>query len=141
MLRISLVTLGVDSVPKASRFYEQFGLARSPADDDGESVAFFQLGTVVLALFGREASRDDAAAGSVWTGNGGITLAQNVPSEAEVDALIARAQAAGATVLKAPQKAFWGGYHGFFADPDGHVWEIAYNPHFVLDENGAVVLP
>jgi catechol 2,3-dioxygenase-like lactoylglutathione lyase family enzyme len=141
MLRISLVTLGVDSVPEATRFYEAFGLTRSPVGGDGESVAFFQLGPVVLSLFGRESLRDDGQADRVWTGNGGIALAQNVGSEAEVDALIARAETAGAQVLKTPQKAFWGGYHGFFADPDGHVWEIAYNPGFPLDGNGAIVLP
>lgn len=141
MLRVSLVTLGVDSVPAATRFYEAFSLTRSPVGGDGESVAFFQLGPVVLALFGRAPLRDDGHADGVWTGNGGIALAQNVASTAEVDALIAKAQAAGAKVLKTPQKAFWGGYHGYFADPDGHVWEIAYNPDFPLDENGAVVLP
>jgi uncharacterized protein len=139
LLRISLVTLGVGSVPAATRFYEELGLKKSPIS--GESVAFFQLGPMVLALFGREAAREDGNAGSVWTGNGGMTLAQNVASEAEVDALMARAAAAGATILKAPQRAFWGGYHGFFADPDGHVWEIAHNPGFALDAGGAVVLP
>jgi uncharacterized glyoxalase superfamily protein PhnB len=141
MLRISLVTLGVRDVAAAARFYEQFGLVRSPADGDGDSVAFFQLGPSVLALFGRDALREDGQAAPVWTGNGGITLAQNVASEAEVDALFATAQAAGATVLKAPQKAFWGGYHGYFADPDGHVWEVAHNPGFPLDANGSVTLP
>jgi catechol 2,3-dioxygenase-like lactoylglutathione lyase family enzyme len=140
MLRISLVTLGVRSVPAAARFYEEFGLSRSTIAP-GESVAFFQLGPVVLALFGREPLREDGNADSVWTGNGGIALAQNVGSEAEVDALVARARAAGASILKEPQRAFWGGYHGYFADPDGHVWEVAYNPGFQLDENGVVILP
>jgi uncharacterized glyoxalase superfamily protein PhnB len=77
----------------------------------------------------------------VWTGNGGIALARNVGGEAEVDALIERTEAAGATILKRPQRAFWGGYHAYFADPDGHVWEVAHNPGFKLDESGAVVLP
>jgi catechol 2,3-dioxygenase-like lactoylglutathione lyase family enzyme len=139
MLRISLVTLGVDDVLAATRFYEALGLKKSHIS--GDSVAFFQLGPSVLALFGRDAARDDGNAGAVWTGNGGITLARVVGSEAEVDALIARAAAAGATILKEPQRAFWGGWHAFFADPDGHVWEIAHNPGFALDESGAVILP
>jgi catechol 2,3-dioxygenase-like lactoylglutathione lyase family enzyme len=143
MLRVSLVTLGVESVPKASRFYEAFGLTRSPVGggEDSNSVAFFQLGPVVLSLFGREALREDGQADRVWTGNGGIALARNVGSEAEVDALMERAEVAGATILKPPQRAFWGGYHAYFADPDGHVWEVAHNPCFKLDESGAVVLP
>jgi uncharacterized protein len=141
MLRVSLVTLGVDSVPKAARFYEEFGLTPSSAGGDGESVAFFQLGPVVLSLFGRAALSEDGKADTVWTGNGGMALAQNVSSKAEVDALIARAKAAGAKILKPPQTAFWGGYHAYFSDPDGHVWEIAYNPDFPLDENGAILLP
>ena len=139
MLRITLVTLGVENVPAATRFYEALGLKKSHIS--GESVAFFQLGPTVLALFGREAAREDGNIGAVWTGNGGITLAQNVGSEAEVDALVARAGAAGATILKEPQRAFWGGYHGFFADPDGNVWEVAHNPGFALDDSGAVILP
>ena len=139
MLRISLVTLGVEDVLASTRFYEALGLKKSHIS--GENVAFFQLGPSVLALFGRDAAREDGNAGAVWTGNGGITLAQNVGSEPEVDTLIARAAAAGATILKEPQRAFWGGRHAFFADPDGHVWEIAHNPGFALDENGAVILP
>ncbi len=89
----------------------------------------------VLGLFGREALEEDANAGAVWSGNGGIALAFNLPSEAEVAGEI------GARVLKQPQKAFWGGYHGFFADRDGHVWEVAYNPFFPVDRAGVVTLP
>jgi catechol 2,3-dioxygenase-like lactoylglutathione lyase family enzyme len=139
MLRISLVTLGVKNVPAATRFYEALGLVKSRIS--GESVAFFQLGPTVLALFGRDAAEEDGNASSVWAGNGGFALAQNVGTEAEVNAIIAAAAAAGATILKEPQKAFWGGYHGFFADPDGHVWEVAHNPGFTLDASGVVVLP
>jgi catechol 2,3-dioxygenase-like lactoylglutathione lyase family enzyme len=139
MLRISLVTLGVSDVASATRFYEAFGLTKSSASND--HVSFFQLGGGVLGLFGRESLAEDGNAAGVWTGNGGITLAYNLGSEAEVDALLARAEAIGATILKAPQKAFWGGYHGYFADPNGHVWEIAYNPFFGIDADGGVVLP
>ena len=81
MLRVSLITLGVDSVPKAIRFYEEFGLTRSSAGGDGENVAFFQLGPVVLSLFGRAALSEDGKADTVWTGNGGMALAQNVRSK------------------------------------------------------------
>jgi uncharacterized protein len=139
MLRISMVTLGVKDVAAASRFYEAFGLTKSPAGN--AHVAFFQLGPSVLGLFGREPLLEDSNAESVWTGNGGITLSRNLPSEAEVDALIAKAEAIGAKILKAPQKAFWGGYHGFFADLDGHVWEVAYNPFLNLGADGVVSLP
>lgn len=139
MLRMTLITLGVLDVAASTAFYERLGLEKSSAGND--SVSFFQLGPAVLALFGRDALRADAEADPVWTGNGGITLAQNLVSEAEVDALLARAEKAGAHILKPPQKAFWGGYHGYFADPDGHVWEIAHNPYFRLDESGALILP
>jgi predicted lactoylglutathione lyase len=141
MLRVSMINLGVDSVPKAIRFYEEFGLTRSSVGGDGESVAFFQLGPVVLSLFGRAALSEDGKADTVWTGNGGMTLAQTVGSKAEVDALMARAKSAGAKILKTPQTAFWGGYHAYFSDLDGHVWEVAYNPDFTLDSNGAILLP
>jgi hypothetical protein len=139
MLRISLVTLGVRDVGQAAVFYERLGLIRSSAGND--SVAFFQLGPAVLGLFGREALAEDAQAGPLWTGNGGVTLAYNVASPEQVDRAMARAEAAGATVLKPAQQAFWGGYHGYIADPDGHVWEIAHNPFFPLTEDGAIVLP
>jgi uncharacterized protein len=139
MLRMSLITLGVADVAAATEFYERFGLRKSSASQ--ESVSFFQLGPVVLGLFGREPLKEDGQAASVWTGNGGITLARNLGSEAEVDQLMSHAANIGAVILKPAQRAFWGGYHGYFADPDGHVWEIAYNPFFNLDEAGSVILP
>lgn len=138
MLRMSLITLGVANVAAATEFYEKFGLRRAAASQ--ESVTFFQLGYGVLGLFGREALGEDGNAGAVWSGNGGIALAQCVASEAEVDDLMALAETIGATVLVPPQRAFWGGYHGYFADLDGHVWEIAHNPFFALGENGVVTL-
>jgi uncharacterized protein len=129
----------VRDVAAATRFYEAFGLTKSSAGN--ENVAFFQLGSGVLGLFGRDSLREDGNAASVWSGNGGMTLARCVASEAEVDALLAKAEAAGAKLLKTPQKAFWGGYHGYFADIDGHVWEVAHNPLFKLDADGAITLP
>ena len=139
MLRMSLITLGVADVAAATEFYERFGLRKSSASQD--SISFFQLGQTVLGLFGREALKEDGNAAPVWTGNGGITLAYVVRSEAEVDRLMTQAGNLGALVLKPAQRAFWGGYHGYFADPDGHVWEIAHNPNFDLDDDGCVNLP
>ena len=95
----------------------------------------------MLALWGRDAQRDDAEASAVWTGNGGIVVAQNLPSEDAVDVMMARAEASGARVLKPAAKTFWGGYNGYFADPDGHVWEVAFNPFWELNEDGRIKLP
>jgi hypothetical protein len=140
LAHISLITLGVADVAKATAFYERLGFVRSKTASQ-ESVSFFQAGSVVLALWGRDAQRDDAQAAELWTGNGGIAIAQNVASEAEVDAMMRRAETAGAHVLKEAAKTFWGGYDGYFADPDGHVWEVAFNPFWELDEDGRVKLP
>lgn len=137
---ISLITLGVADVARATSFYERLGFVRSKSASQA-AISFFKAGPVVLALFGREALDDDAQAGGIWTGNGGITLAQNVTSEAEVDAMMARAEANGARILKPSAKPFWGGYDGYFADPDGHVWEVAFNPFWVVEEDGQVRLP
>ena len=137
---ISLITLGVADVAKATSFDERLGFVRSKSASQ-ESVSFFQAGPVVLALWGRDAQRDDAQAAEFWTGNGGIAVAQNLTSEAEVDAMMARAEAAGARILKPAAKTFWGGYDGYFADLDGHVWEVAFNPFWELDEGGRVRLP
>jgi predicted lactoylglutathione lyase len=137
---ITLITLGVADVAESTRFYERLGFVKSNSASQ-ESVSFFQAGGVVLAVWGREAQREDANAGGLWNGNGGIAVAQNVASEAEVDAVMARAEAAGARMLKPAAKTFWGGYNGYFADPDGHLWEIAYNPHWGLEEDGRIELP
>ena len=117
---ISLITLDVADVAKSTAFYEQLGFVRSKTASQ-ESVSFFQAGPLVLALWGRDAQRDDAEAAAVWTGNGGIVVAQNVASEDAVDVMMARAEASGARVLKPAAKTFWGGYDGYFADPDGCV--------------------
>ncbi|HEY9519925.1 MAG TPA: VOC family protein [Methyloceanibacter sp.] len=137
---ISLITLGVADIAKATSFYERFGFVRSKSAS-ADSVSFFQAGPVVLALWGRDAQRDDAQAAELWTGNGGIVVAQNLASEDAVDVAMARAEAAGARILKPAAKTFWGGYNGYFADPDGHVWEVAFNPFWELDEDGRVKLP
>ena len=137
---ISLITLGVADIARATSFYERLGFVRSKGASQA-AVSFMQAGGVVLALWGRDAQRDDALAGEIWTGNGGMVVAQNLASEAEVDAAMARAEAAGARILKLAAKTFWGGYDGYYADADGHVWEVAFNPFWQLDEQGRVKLP
>ncbi len=139
MLRISMITLGVKDVAASTAFYEALGLAKSDASQ--EAVTFFEAGPCVLGLFGREALAEDGNAGELWSGNGGFSVAYNVPSKEAVEKMIAKADEIGATILKTPQDVFWGGYHGYFADPDGHIWEIAYNPFFPVSEDGTVTLP
>jgi uncharacterized protein len=138
--RISIVTLGVASVPAARRFYEALGWKRSSASQ-GDEVAFYQLNGLALSLFSRAALAADAMVADSQPGFSGITLAQNLDSPAAVDKAFAEALAAGARALKPPETAFWGGYSGYFADPDGHIWELAHNPFFPLDADGALVLP
>lgn len=137
--RLSLVTLGVSDVARARAFYEALGFKASSASQT--SVTFFDAGGVVLALFGRDALDADAHADPGKPGFSGVSLAHNVRSEAEVDALLAHAVACGAKLMKPGQKVFWGGYSGYFSDPDGHLWEIAFNPFFPLDRHGRVRLP
>jgi catechol 2,3-dioxygenase-like lactoylglutathione lyase family enzyme len=137
--RISLVTLGVSDVGRSRRFYEALGWKASGASVEG--TIFFQLGGMALSLFGRDALAEDAGLPSHGSGFGGITLAQNVHSEEAVDQLLAEAERAGARILKPAQRAFWGGYTGYFADPDGHPWEIAWNPGFTLETDGRLRLP
>ncbi|HEX8913197.1 MAG TPA: VOC family protein [Humisphaera sp.] len=139
-LRLSLVTLGTADVPRAVAFYRDgLGLPMSSASVD--DVAFFRAGGCVLAVYPRDKLAgvpDPLPAGGAY---GGFTLAYNVPDKADVAAVLARAAAAGARVVKPAADAFWGGHHGYFADPDGHLWEVAWNPFFPLDEAGNVVLP
>ena len=106
-----------------------------------ESIVFLKGGAGVLALYGREALAEDALAEDLPTGFAAITLARNASSKEEVDAWFATALAAGARELKTPQEAFWGGYSGYLADPDGHLWEFAFNPYFVFDDHGNLALP
>ncbi len=124
--RISMITLGVHDLPRAVEFYQRLGL---PKIDSPPSVAFFSLNGTWLGLYGRDALAEDATVPAEGSGFAGFALAHNVDSEAEVDALMAEVVAAGATLVKKPQKVFWGGYSGYFKDPDGHLWEIAHNPH------------
>ncbi|HSH59575.1 MAG TPA: VOC family protein [Acidimicrobiales bacterium] len=134
--RISLITLGVSEPARARAFYEALGWSGESPDGD---VVFFQVGGMILALWGRDKLAEDSSVrdGGGW---GGVTLAYNVSSPAAVDALLAEAEAAGATIGRRGGATFWGGYSGIFIDPDGHPWEVAHNPGWILDEDGSVRL-
>ena len=136
---ISFVTLGVADLERSRRFYSALGWRESSASQP--AVAFFQAGSVAFALFGREALADDASVSPAGSGFPAFTLAHNVASEAAVDATLAEAVAAGARLVRPGERAPWGGYRGYFADPDGFLWEVCFNPFFATDETGAVRLP
>ncbi|NIC06175.1 VOC family protein [Billgrantia bachuensis] len=124
--RISMITLGVRDLEASIRFYEQgLGLPRMESPPE---VAFFTLNGTWLGLYGRESLAEDAGVPAEGSGFAGIALAHNLGSEAEVDELLEQAVGAGAKLVKPGQKVFWGGYSGYFADPDGYLWEVAHNP-------------
>jgi hypothetical protein len=133
--RVSLVTLGVADLERARAFYESLGW-RTGAEP-GDDVCFFQAGGMVVALWSRSALAEDSgvADGGGW---GGVTLAHNVRSPTEVDAVLEEAREAGATIAREGAETFWGGYSGVFVDPDGHPWEVAHNPHWQLADDGSV---
>lgn len=135
--RISLITLGVDDLGRARAFYEQ-GLGWEPASAP-EGVVFYQLPGIALALFGRNDLAEDARQ-PVDGRFSGITIAINQRTEADVDAVLAQAEGAGAKILKPAEKVFWGGYSGYFADPDGHVWEVALNPEWTINPDGTLTI-
>ena len=137
--RLSLVTLGVANLAQARAFYEAMGW--QPAKPDIEGVVFFQLRGMILGLFGREDLARDALLDPEGSGFRGISLAYNTRTPEEVDAELDRAVAAGGKLLKPAQKVFWGGYAGYFTDPDGHLWEVAHNPFWQLAADGSVSLP
>jgi uncharacterized protein len=139
--RITLITLGVGDLERAQRFYRDgLGWPLSSASVEGD-VAFFRTDGAVLALYPRELLAADAHLPPDGSGFGGIALAQNVRSRAEVDAVLAQAVAAGGAILKPAVEAEWGGYHGYFADLDGYPWEIAWNPGFPIKADGSLDLP
>ena len=135
--RLSLVTLGVADLSRARALYEALGwiTGASPADD----VVFFQAGGMILALWSREQLAEDSVVEDSG-GWGGVTLAHNVRSPEEVDAVIAEAERAGATIGRPGAATFWGGYSGVFLDPDGHPWEVAHNPRWTIAEDGSTRL-
>jgi len=136
--RINLITLGVADIARARAFYEALGWQPAQAE---AAVVFYRLDSMALGLFGRAALAEDQGRAGAELGTGAMTLAQNFPDRAGVDAAFAAALAAGATALKPPEEVFWGGYSGYFADPDGHVWELAHNPFWPLDAAGRLTLP
>ena len=135
--RLSLITLGVADLPSARAFYEALGW--STGADPGDDVAFFQVGGIVVALWDRAKLAEDSCVEDSG-GWGGVTLAYNVSSPAEVDAVIAEAEAAGAAIPRAGAETFWGGYSGVFIDPEGHPWEVAHNPHWTVHDDGTTTL-
>lgn len=137
--RLTLVTLGVADVARATSFFEALGWRKSSASQD--EVSFFQLGGLALSIFGRDALADDAGVSSQGSGFTGISLAINLGSEAEVDRVAAEWVACGGAMVKPPQRVFWGGYSGYVADLDGHLWELAHNPGFTLSPDGAMHIP
>jgi catechol 2,3-dioxygenase-like lactoylglutathione lyase family enzyme len=132
--RLSLVTLGVSNLNLSRAFYEALGWQPK---GDVEDVVFFQAGCMVVALWSRSRLAEDSGVEDTG-GWGGITLAHNVGSPAEVDAVIAEAEVAGARIARRGAETFWGGYSGVFVDPDGHPWEVAHNPHWTIRDDGSV---
>src|SRR5262245_39198538 len=137
---LTVVTLGVADLQRARSFYCE-GLGFRVARGSDENIVFLQAGGVILGLYPRKLLAEDAMLPPAGSGFGGITLARNVATKVEVDAALERAERAGARILKSARDVFWGGYSGYFADPDGYPWEVAYNPYWELDENGQVQLP
>src|SRR5262245_41499277 len=138
--RITLVTLGVGDPEASRKFYEALGFRASRASVAGE-VAFFQAGAVVLALWRRDALAEDARVADRRSGFAAVSIAHNTRDRAEVDRVLFEAAAAGGRIVKPAHDTSWGGYSGYFADPDGHLWEVAWNPHWPLTAEGAVRLP
>ena len=136
---ISFVTLGVGDLARSRRFYAALGWKESGSSNT--DIAFFQAGSVAFALFQREALAEDADVAAQGSGFSGVTLAHNVESEEAVVNTIAEAVAAGATLVRPADKVFWGGFRGYFADPDGFLWEVCWNPFVTLDSEGHVQLP
>ena len=136
--RMSVVTLGVADLDRSQRFYEEgLGWTLSSAQ---EQIRFFQLNGLIFALYPLDALAEDAQVSNERAGFSGMTLAYCARSKEEVDAILEQAKDAGAHIAKPAQEVFWGGYSGYFADPDGHLWEVAYNPFWKIDEKGNVYL-
>ena len=137
--RVSLITLGVENMERSRAFYEALGWQPVPLDVVG--VTFYQMDGMALGLFGIGDLAEDQGRPGAELGTGAATLAQNFSDEASVDEAYHTATVAGATGLKPPKKVFWGGYSGYYADPDGHVWEVAHNPFWHLDAGGRLTIP
>jgi hypothetical protein len=136
--RVSVITLGIGDLARSRTFYEALGWTTNAEPD--EDVVFFQIGGMVLALWDRAKLAEDSVVSDAggWCG---VTLAHNVGSPDEVDAVLVEAERAGATIGRPGAETFWGGYSGVFIDPDGHSWEVAHNPFWAISDDGAIVLP
>lgn len=137
--RVSIITLGVADLKRSSEFYEHLGWKRSMAK--AENIVFFQAGGTAVALYPRHELAKDANIAPDGHGFSGVALAYNTRNRAEVDSALGDATAAGARLIKPAQEAFWGGYSGYFSDPDGFLWEVAWNPFFAVAEDGSIRLP
>ena len=138
--RVSIITLGIEDIPRSRAFYEVLGW-KPIKHEHGGSIVFFQCGGMVVALYPRHLLAEDAGVSPDKKDQfSGITLAYNVNSKEEVHETIEQARKAGAKILKEPQDVFWGGYHGYFADPDGHLWEVAHNPFTLVDDQGRFIM-
>lgn len=137
--RVTLITLGVADLERAKAFYDALGWEVT-REMPGE-VVFYQINGMALGFFGLDALAKDQGRPDAKLGTGAMTLAQNFNTDTEVDSAYQKAINAGATALKAPEKVFWGGYSGYYADPDGHVWEVAHNPFWPLNDDGSLTLP
>ncbi len=135
--RLSLITLGVSDLSRARAFYEALGWHTNAGDDD--DVVFFQANRMVVALWSRARLAEDSGVEDNG-GWGGITLAYNTRSPAEVDTVIEEARSAGGAIMREPAETFWGGYSGVFCDPDGHPWEVAHNPRWEIGDDGGVTI-
>lgn len=137
--RVSLITLGVADLARSRAFYEALGFRASSASQG--DIVFFQAGAQALAIFPRAALAEDVGVDHAGDGFRGVTLAHNVRAKGDVAAVLEEARAAGAQIVKPAQDVFWGGHSGYFADPDGHLWEVAWNPLVGLAPDGAFSLP
>lgn len=138
--KLTLVTLGVTDLETSLKFYRD-GLGWKPSGASQGSIVFFDLGGIGLSLYPRNLLAEDATISAQGTGFSGITLAHNTKSVEEVDAVLHQAEIAGAQIIKKAQKVFLGGYSGYFADPDGYLWEVAWNPFLDFDEKDALIFP
>lgn len=136
---LSFITLGVADLATSRAFYSALGWQESAGSK--AEIAFYQVGSIAFALFQREALADDAGVAAAGNGFPGFTLAHNVPTEAAVGETLSEAVAAGGRLVRPAEKVFWGGFRGYFADPDGFLWEVCYNPFFPLDAQGFISLP
>ncbi len=137
--RLSIITLGVKDLERSREFYERLGWRRSM--EKAEGIVFFQAGGIAVALYPRQELAKDANIADDGEGFSGTTLAYNARNRQEVDSVLTEAKAAGARILKPAQEAFWGGYSGYFSDPDGFLWEVAWNPGFEIGADGSIHIP